>query len=173
MDEQSQNDNQWPDLNEEQLREALNLVTKQSQEHMDGWQRARADYLNLKKENEKQLKEMAQFANAALIAELIPVYNMFKMAFSHQPKVENKDWQNWAKGMEAIKKLWEDFFKNLGIEEIKTVGEKFDPEFHEAVGTEEIDGEADVVIKEMAPGYTLYGKVIHPAKVVVAKKSGS
>ena len=162
--------NQWGDLNEDQLREALELVTQQSQEHMDGWQRARADYLNLKKENEKQLKEMAQYANAALVAELIPVYNMFKMSFAHQPTVGSKEWQNWVKGMEAIKKLWEDFFKNLGIEEIPTVGEKFNPEFHEAVGSEESDGEADVVIKEMAPGYTLHGKVIHPAKVIVAKK---
>lgn len=166
LDEQ----NQWGDLNEEQLREALELVTQQSQEHMDGWQRARADYLNLKKENEKQLREMAEYANAALIAELIPVYNMFKIAFEHQPKVENQEWQNWANGIGAIKKLWSDFFKNLGIEEIKTVGEKFDSELHEAVGSEESNKDADVVIKEVAPGYTLHGKAIFPAKVIVAKK---
>ena len=60
--------------------------------------------------------------------------------------------------------------KNLGIEEIKTAGEKFNPEFHEAIAHEEKEGyKTDIIFAEVKPGYTLHGKVISPAKVKVAK----
>jgi molecular chaperone GrpE len=68
------------------------------------------------------------------------------------------------------KKPIEDFLKQLGIEEIKTVGEKFNPEFHEAASHEEKEGfETDTIFEEVKAGYTLHGKVIYPAKVKVAK----
>ena len=73
-------------------------------------------------------------------------------------------------GFLYIKKQFEDFFKNLGIEEIKTVGEKFNPEFHEAVSHEDKDGfDSDIVFEEVKAGYTLQGKLLNPAQVKVAK----
>ncbi|MFA6215263.1 MAG: nucleotide exchange factor GrpE [Patescibacteria group bacterium] len=165
QDKTQQQDN---DVNIDELKSELELAQKKSDEHLEGWQRAKADYLNLKKDTEKRQVELIQFANAALIAELLPIFDHFKLALKHVPD-DQKD-SDWVIGFFHIKKQFDDFLKNLGIEEIKTVGEKFDPEFHEAVVHEENqDFETDVIFEEVKSGYTLHGKVIMPAKVKVAK----
>jgi molecular chaperone GrpE len=151
-----------------ELKKLLAEAEKQSEESLAGWQRARADYANLKKETERRQKDIIQFVNAALMAELLPVYNHFKLALSHIPK--NQKQESWVIGIEHIKKQFQDFFKKYKIEEIKTIGEKFDHNLHEAVAHEKRDDfEEDVVFEEIQPGYTLGGEVINPAKVKVAK----
>jgi molecular chaperone GrpE len=76
----------------------------------------------------------------------------------------------WAEGISNIKKQFEDLFKSLGIEEIKAVGEKFNPEFHEAVSRQKKEGvEADIVLEEVSGGYLMNGKTIIPAKVIVSE----
>jgi molecular chaperone GrpE len=150
------------------LQEQLEIAQKKSEEHLEGWKRAKADYLNLKKDSEKYQVEMIQYANAALIAQLLPIYDHYKLAWRHVPAEQQKT--NWVVGFGHIKKQFSDFFKNLGIEEIKTDGEIFNPEFHDAVAHEEKEGfAADAIFEEVKPGYTLHGKVIYPAKVKVAK----
>jgi molecular chaperone GrpE len=155
-------------VDRENLKSELAAAQKQSQEHLDGWKRAKADYLNYKKEMEKYQGEMIQFANTALIAQLLPIYDHYKMAWQHVPAGQQKT--DWVVGFDHINKQFAEFLKNLGIEEIKTVGEKFNPEWHEAVAHEENDDfETDVIFEEVKPGYTLQGRVIYPAKVKVAK----
>lgn len=146
----------------------LEKLAAKADEYLNGWKRAKADYLNFKKETEKHQTEIIQFANAAFIAELIPIYNNFKLALGHASK-DQKD-SDWFKGVEHIKKQFENFFKQLGIEEIRTVGEKFDPEYHEAVESVESKKEkSNIILEQITVGYTLHGKVINPAKVRVAK----
>jgi molecular chaperone GrpE len=150
------------------LKEEIALAKKQAEEHLAGWKRAKADYLNLKKDAEKRHLELIQFSNAALLAGLLPIFDHFKLALKHVPE-EQKD-LDWVVGLGHVKKEFQDFFKDLGIEEIKTVGEKFNPEFHEAVTHEEKEGlETDFIFEEVKSGYTLHGKVINPAQVKVAK----
>jgi molecular chaperone GrpE len=144
----------------------LELLQKRCDEYLNGWKRAKADYINLKKETEKHQLEMIQFANAALLAQLIPIYDHFKKAFSHVPH-EQKD-SSWVFGIEQIYKQMQSFLNNLGIEEIKTVGEIFDPSRHEAVEKKKMVGKKEQeILEEVSPGYTLHGKVLNPAKVVV------
>ncbi len=138
-------------------------VKKQAEDYLNCWKRAAADYQNLKKETEKNQAAFAKFANLALIME--PILNNFKTAFNCIP--EDQKESDWVKGVECIKKQFDDLMKNLGIEEIKTINEKFNPELHEAVGKEAGDEEDDIIIKETRPGYTWHGKVIMPAKVIV------
>ena len=146
----------------------LEICKEKMEEYLNGWKRAKADYINLKKEFEKEKVDVIKFANAGLILGLLPIFDNFKRAFVDVPK-DQKD-SEWLKGIENIKKQFEDFFKSLGIEEIKTVGEKFNLEFHEAVGQkEEKDKESDVIIEEVNPGYQMHGRVIIPAKVIVNK----
>lgn len=155
-------------MEEQNLQQELELAQKKAEEHLDGWRRAKADYLNLKKETESRQLELIQFANAALLAQFLPVYDHYKLACQHIPQ-EAKD-QDWVVGFLHIKKQFDDFLKNLGIEEIKTVGEPFNPEFHEAVSHEKKEGfKTDVIFEEVKAGYTLHGKVISPARVKVAK----
>jgi len=155
-------------MNEKDSKKELELAKQKAQEYLNGWKRAKADYLNFKKDVEKRQMEIIQFANAALIVELLPIIDHFKLALKHVPQDQSE--VDWVKGFFHIKKQFDDFLKQLGIEEIKTVGEKFNPEFHEAVVHEEKEGFApDTVFEEIKTGYTLQGKVINPAKVKVAK----
>ncbi|MBU1130537.1 nucleotide exchange factor GrpE [Patescibacteria group bacterium] len=136
-------------------------------EYLNGWKRAKADYENFKKESEKRVTGLVEFATAGMILEILPVHSHFKLALEHVPEDDKK--AEWVQGIMHIKREFEDFFKKLDIVEIKTIGEKFNPEFHEAVSHEESDQEDDIIIKEVQPGYMLKEQVIQPAKVVVSK----
>lgn len=153
---------------EEVLKQELAAAQKKAEEYLAGWKRAKADYINFKKETEKRQLEIIQFANAALIFELLPIADHFKQAIKKAP--ENLMNDEWVKGVLQIQRQTDDFLKKLGVEPIKTLGKKFNPEMHEAVGSEEKEGrDSGVIFEEVSGGYTLYGKVLKPAKVKVAK----
>jgi molecular chaperone GrpE len=155
-------------MKEKDLKKELEIISKKAADYLNGWKRAKADYLNFKKETEGRQKEIIQFANAALLAELIPIFDHFKLALDHVPKPERE--KDWVRGFDHIKKQFEDFLQSLGIVAIKTRGEKFNPEFHEAVAHEKKKNfKTDIIFAEVKPGYTLHGKVISPAKVKVTK----
>lgn len=144
----------------------LKMLQDKCDEYLNGWKRAKADYLNLKKETEKRQGELIQFANAGLLAQLIPIYDHFKKAFEHVPKKEKE--ASWVIGLEQIYRQMETFLNNLGIEEIKTVGKIFDPNLHEAVSKKKVKGKKEnEVVEEVKPGYTLHGKTLYPAKVII------
>jgi len=152
----------------EKLRKDFDELQQKADEWLNGWKRAKADYLNFKREQEKKQEEFSQFANAALIAELLPIINHYTLALKHVPADARA--HEWMKGFDHIRKQLHDFLKKFGIAVIKTVGEKFNPEVHEAVTHEACEGfAADTVFEEVAPGYTLHGKLLEPAKVKVAK----
>lgn len=152
----------------EQLQEELAKTREQAAVNLSGWQRAQADYSNLSKEQDKKYKETASWANAMLLAEILPIYNHFKLALRHIPEERKKE--SWLAGIEMIQKQFRDFLRKYKIAEIKTVGEQFDPNLHEALVHEEKDGfEPDKIFEEVSPGYLLDDKVLMPAKVKVSK----
>lgn len=151
------------------LKDELELAKKKIDDYLNGWKRAKADYINFKRETEKREIEMIKFANAAMILEILPIYNNFKLAWRHIPEEHRKN-DEWLKGIEQIKNQFATFLKNLGIEEIKTVGERFNPEFHHAVSKEKAEGrESGTILEEVGAGYKMHDKVIEPAKVKVAE----
>lgn len=146
-----------------------------AEEYKKDWQRALADYKNLQKETSERRGEWAQMSKAQILEDFIPVYDNFKSAFFHHPVLqadneEHKQMKNWIDGIVYIMKQFGDVIKNHGIEEIKTVGEKFDPNMHESMGEEEVEGkEAGIIIKELVGGYKMGTRVIKAAKVIIAK----
>jgi molecular chaperone GrpE len=146
-----------------------------AEEYKNDWQRALADYKNLQKETEQRRSEWAAMSKAMILEEFIPVYENFKTAFNHHPELsadneEHKQMKNWTDGIGYIMKQFGDILKNHGIEEIKTMGEKFDPRLHESVGEELVEGkESGIIVKELVGGYKLGGQIIKAAKVMVAK----
>lgn len=121
---------------------------------------ALADYQNLLKRTAKDKQEFVKYANEQLFFELIPVYDNLKISLSFANN--NADKNGWTEGVKYIVKQFKDFLTNMGVKEIKTKGEKFDPELMEA-----IKGKGKKVKKEIKAGYKLNGKVIIPAKVIV------
>jgi len=151
----------------EDLAKKIKELEKKANENLNGWQRAKADYENLEKDSQKKQMETSLHVKKELINSLLPVLNSFCQAFKNVPK-EIKDDQ-WVKGFEFIKRQFEDILNDWGIEAIKALGEKFDPDLHEAVGQEESEEQSGIIIKEVTPGYKLNGEVIVFTKVIVAK----
>lgn len=137
-------------------------------EYKAGWQRAVADYQNLQREMARQRQEWAAMSEWQIISEFIPVYDNLKKAIRHKPEAGSQE-LNWMKGIEFIMKQFGDVLKAHGVEEIKTVGEMFDVSKHEIVGEEPGDLPSHSIIREIDGGYTMKGKVVKVAKVIVAK----
>lgn len=132
------------------------------------WKRALADYANLQREVARERVEMGQYALLRAVERFLPVFDNFNVAVSHMPTTEDKAVLNWAVGVGFIQKQVADALADLGLKPLKSVGEAFDATKHEAVGEEE-GGERGTVLKEVQPGYEMNGKVVRPAKVIVAK----
>ena len=144
----------------------LEEVRSQRDEYLAGWQRARADFMNHKKEERSRMQEFIKFAGEELLAELLPVIDNLELA---QRQLAGKD-DTLFKGFLQIAMQLKRFLKDHQVEELKTEGEKFNPEFHEAV--EEVEKEGVVpgtVVEVLSKGYALHGKLLRPARVKIAK----
>lgn len=138
----------------------------QAEEYLQGWQRAKADYANLKRQSEQEKTDLVQFANAALLMDLLPLYDHLKRAAEHVPADAKQ--LEWVKGFLLIRGQFQTLLKGLGLEEIPSVGQPFDPALHEAVHKERRDGvPAGQILAEAATGFKLNGRVLQPAKVTV------
>ncbi|MBU4285084.1 nucleotide exchange factor GrpE [Patescibacteria group bacterium] len=150
------------------LKEQLKKAEQERAEYLAGWQRAKADLINYKKEQEAKISEIFKFANEGLIYDVLPVLDSFELAMKH---FENNHKNTEGLGQEEIKQIYNQFkniLKSSGVEEIQVAGEKFNPEFHEAVG--EIEGkEQGIIVEEVQKGYKLNNKVIRASKVKISK----
>lgn len=135
---------------------------EETKDYEDMYKRALADYHNLQKQSVKEKQEFLKFANEQLLHQIIPVYDNLKTSLKHTD--EQVEGSAWAEGVKYIVKQFHDLLSDLGVEEIKTVGEKFNPDSMEAM-----KGEGETVRNELRPGYKLNGKVIIAAKVEVGK----
>ncbi|KKU34428.1 MAG: Protein GrpE [Candidatus Azambacteria bacterium GW2011_GWB1_46_27] len=98
---------------------------------------------------------------------ILNVVDSFEQALKFQPEeLKNSE---WAKGVLQIKNQLDDFLKSRGVEAIKTLNEKFNPEFHEAIEAIISDAEEGMIVEEVQKGYALHGKVIRPARVKISK----
>lgn len=141
-------------------------LRKQADEYLNGWKRAKADYLNLKKEMESQNKEIKEWMSKVMILPLLAITDSFEKAFSHIP--ENIKNDAWVGGIEGIKKQIEDYLTAQRVEPLQAKGEKFDPIKHEAIESAD-GGESGTVAEELQKGYSINGEILRPAKVKVYK----
>jgi molecular chaperone GrpE len=170
----------------EELKKELEEVKVQRDEYLAGWQRARADFLNHKKEERERMQEFIKFAEEELLGELLPIVDNLEIALAHLKPAESPQGiqagppQSSAAGLggeDAVSKGFsqiamqiKSFLKDHQVEEVKAGGEKFNPEFHEAAEEVEKEGVGSgIIVEVLSKGYTLHGKLMRPAKVIVAK----
>jgi len=150
----------------EDLKKKLEECERQRDEYLAGWQRARADFSNYRKDEALRFEEMARFASENLIKDLIPVLDSFDLGIATLEKSGNVD-----KGIYMIRAKLEDVLKEHGLEKIKIeIGKPLNPEIAEAIIEAESEEEPGIVLEEIEPGYKLNGKVIRPARVKVSKQ---
>ncbi len=145
-------------------------------DYLAGWQRAKADYANLRKEMDKAREELVKYACAGFIGELLPVVDNFKKAAAHQPQFDAAappdaaQLKQWAAGVDHIRQQIDAVLKRSGVTAIEETGVGFDPSIHEAMMMKKQEGVApDQVVQVLEPGYKLHDRVLRPAKVVVSE----
>jgi molecular chaperone GrpE len=132
-------------------------------------QRLQAEFINYKRREAESRGELLAMAKGHVVMEILPVLDNIDRALSHRPK-ELQD-NAWAGGVEQVSKQALATLSKLGVEKIQAVGQPFDHNVHEAVATEDGEGDMELVVAELQPGYTLNGQVIRHAMVKVGRQS--
>jgi molecular chaperone GrpE len=151
--------------NDEQPNEEILQLQKQCADLTDALQRERADAINLRRRHDDQIAGMRSVVKANVVRDLLPVIDNFERALKHVPKEQSDS--DFVKGIQGIVKQFEKALTDIGVERIKTVGEPFDPVYHEAVAMEEGEGAHEVVSEELQAGYSLGNEIIRHAMVRV------
>lgn len=153
-----------------QLREDLKKVQAEAGEHLTALQRSRADYVNLKKENDEIRSTVKQRTTESVIMDFLPVIDSFDMAMGNTDAWNAVD-TNWRVGVEYIYNQLKTTLENHTVSAIDSVDVEFDPNLHEPMKTEDTDNtEKDHKIAQIIQkGYKMGDKVIRPARVVVWK----
>jgi molecular chaperone GrpE len=147
----------------ETLEQALAAERNKAEDYLARWQRAQADFINLKRRSEQERGEIFKIANIEFVSSILPVLDDLERALEHidGPMVED----NWVEGIRLIERKLRASLESQGVREIKALGEKFDPNLHEA--TMHGEGPEGMVTREIQKGYMLHDRVIRPAMVVV------
>jgi len=147
-----------------------NAQNQQIEELTNALQRERADAENLRRRHQAEIASLRQSVKAHVIEDLLPIIDNFERALKHVP--ENLADNDYIKGVQGVVKQFEKTLSDIGVERIKTTGESFDPELHEAVSMEEGDGGQEVVSEELQAGYKIGDTVIRHAMVRVTTRNG-
>jgi molecular chaperone GrpE len=149
----------------EALKSALAEEKSKAESYLANWQRAQADFINLKRRTEQERAELAKFAASAIVAELLPVLDDFDLALENVP--EGSAETNWIDGIRLIQRRLRSVLEAQGLAQIEALGKDFDPYFHEAVMF--ADGEEGKVVEEVQKGYTFHDRLLRPTKVKVGR----
>ncbi|MFA6354314.1 MAG: nucleotide exchange factor GrpE [Candidatus Paceibacterota bacterium] len=146
-------------------KEKLEKCEVEKGEYLAGWQRAKADFINYKKDEIKRLEEFAKYSNEELIRELIGIMDNFDIGLAALEKSGPVE-----KGIYMIRNQIDDILKKRGLEKISVKpGEDFNPGLAEAMSEVESKYPPGAVAEEIEPGYKIYEKLIRPARVKLSK----
>lgn len=152
-----------PDAEIEALKQALAEEKAKAERYLASWQRAQADYVNLKRYCQQEKEETQRLANGALVLSILPVLDDAERAFAMIPP-ELED-QSWVKGIRMVFSKLMSALEAQGLTPIKAEGEPFDPRLHEGIA--QAKGKEGIIIKETEKGYRLNDRVIRPSKVII------
>ena len=156
-------------LTKAQLIEKLKAAEESAKKYLDLYARSQAEMENLKKRLRREKEDFLKFANESLLKELLPVVDNLENALKHAQ--DENSVEALREGIELTLKGMKDALAKAGVQEIKAVGERFDPNYHHAVSQEETDEvEPGTVLQELQKGYLLNQRLLRPAMVVVSKR---
>ncbi|MEK7180920.1 MAG: nucleotide exchange factor GrpE [Patescibacteria group bacterium] len=153
----------------EVLKEKLAQAEKMRDEYLSGWQRAKADFINYKKEELRRLEEIGKYGLEDLIYELINIMDNFDLSLSALEKPGPVE-----RGIYMIRSQIFDVLKKRGLEKIEIKpGDEFNPQIAEALSEMESERPPGTVVDIIEIGYKLYDKIIRPARVRISKNQSS
>lgn len=148
----------------EALKGQVEKLTGDLQEKKDRLLRLQADFDNFRRRSAKEREEISAIVTQNFCKDMLPLLDNFERAMA----AETKDVEAFQKGVEMIFTQFQEVLKKNGLEQIEAVGQKFDPNFHQAVmRVEDPEKEDDTVAQELQKGYMVKGRVIRPSMVQV------
>jgi molecular chaperone GrpE len=146
--------------------DALQALKEERDGLYDRLLRKQAEFENYKKRIDREKADYIQFATADLMRELLTALDSFELALQNAAGDPNM-----LRGFELIYKQFQDTMSRFGLKAIEAKGQRFDPNFHQAVATQTSDEvDENTVIGEMRKGYLLNGRLLRPAMVTVSAK---
>ena len=143
----------------------LTACEKQRDEYLAGWQRAKADFINYKKDEVRRFDDLIRFANEDILEELIDVLDSFDLGLAALEKAGPVE-----KGVYMVRSKLDNVLKQRGLEILSVkVGEKFNPVLSEAMVEIESEQPAGTILEVIESGYKLHDKILRPARVKVSK----
>ncbi len=156
------------ELSAEELAKLLEEARAQASEHWDKVVRAQAEMDNLKKRHQRELEQAHKFGLEKFVAELLGVWDSLELGY--EAAKENHDIDKLLEGTELTLKMLADAMGKFGVEQIDPKGEPFDPEKHQAMQVVERDDvPPNTVVEVIQKGYSLNGRLVRPALVMVSK----
>ncbi|MCR8659201.1 nucleotide exchange factor GrpE [Paenibacillus endoradicis] len=168
VNETTQQAAQEPQVNEvtEENSQTVELLA-QLDEAQQKLLRVQADFDNFRRRTQKEKEELAKYASAKLVENLLPTVDNFDRAIA--ASAANQDYDALAKGVDMIFRLLMSTVEAEGLITMDTIGQPFNPEYHQAVMTVETDEyEEGIIVEELQKGYLIKDKVIRPAMVKVS-----
>ena len=161
--------NQEPqDFSAHELEQQLEEAQQQAADHQDKMIRIQAEMENLRKRTERDVSNAHKYANEKFANELLQVKDSLELGLN----ADDIDLEKLKEGTELTLKMLSSAFEKFAIQEIDPTGEAFDPNLHEAMTMQEsTEHEPNTVLTVMQKGYTLHGRLIRPAMVIVSKAS--
>ncbi len=145
----------------------MQALEQDRDEFKDKYLRTYADYENYRKRVAREKEDLLKFGNEKLLKEILFIKDNLDLALSHK---DTADTNTLKEGLELISREFDKLMQQMNVEVLSVVGESFDPELHEAIAEEESDAVPGTILKEYQSGYIFHGRLLRPARVVVAKK---
>jgi molecular chaperone GrpE len=138
-------------------------------EHWEAFLRTKAELENLRKRSSRELENARKFGHEGLVQELLPVWDSLELGLSAAADT-GADAGKLREGMELTLKMLATAMEKHGVVQLDPLGERFDPEYHQAMSMQEsAEAEPGSVVAVIQKGYTLNGRLVRPALVMVAK----
>lgn len=155
----------------EALRQALATAEESTRTQRDLYLRAAAELDNVRKRAQRDIESAHRYAIEGLAAELLAVRDGLELGVRNGASA---DARTLLEGQEATLKLLDRTFEKFSVKQLDPAGQRFDPSLHEAVLMQEsASSTPDTVLQVVQPGYELKGRLLRPARVIVAKAAGS
>ena len=151
------------------LADDLESLREESARNYAGWQRAQADYENLKRRSAQDVRDRVQQSQQAILLDLLDLADDFERANREAPADATDSDDPWRQGVELISQKLNALLLRQQVKRIETVNQTFDPEFHEAVG--QLPGTHDEIVAVLRTGYTVGNRVLRATQVMVGDGS--
>ena len=147
----------------------LESLREESARHYAGWQRAQADYENLKRRTAQDVRDRVQQSQRAILLDLLDLADDFERANREAPADDANADDPWRQGVELISQKLNALLLRQQVKRIETVNQSFDPEYHEAVG--QLPGRQNEIVAVLRTGYTVGSRILRATQVMVGDGS--